>query len=195
MGPPPSPHLQQDTGVLHSTRPGPPSPREDPDWSVNWGETGARVPTAVALEGGRKKGPSTAHSTFTPPPGEHGTHSPLRKGREPLCPTCVCHEVSAHPQKSGVRGQRSAFPVGSASSAVLPAQKPHLGQQLGETHAADESTWGPPLGPHRGDSPRVTREPSSGRPRLFPRRAGGPTRAVNSSTVDSVSLAVVLEDP
>ena len=148
--PPPSPHLQQDTGVLHSTRPGPPSPREAPGWSVNWGETGARMPMAVALEGGGKKGPQ--HRSLHIHPTSRGARHPQssQKGREPLCPTCVCHEVSAHPQKSGVRGQRPTFPMGSASSAALPAQKPHLGQQSGETHAADESTWGPPLGPHRG---------------------------------------------
>ena len=63
------------------------------------------MPTAVALDGGGKKGPSTAHATFSPPPGEHGTHSPLRKGRGPLCPTCVCHEVSAHPRSLGSKGK------------------------------------------------------------------------------------------
>lgn len=148
---------------LHSTR----SPRSQrgPCWSMNWERPEPECPRPQPWPGVGRRAPAplTPHSPHLP-----GGTAPTSSQEGPwasLSNVCL-PEVSAHPQKSGVRGQRSAFPVGSAFSAALPTQKPHSGQRSGEkpsqTHPADDSTWGPPLGPHRG--------------RLAPGHRGAPVR-------------------
>ena len=90
---------------------------------------------------------------------------------------CVSARGVCPPPEVWGQREKVRLPVGSAFSATLPTQKPHLGQRSGEkpsqTHPTDDSTWGPPLGPCRGRLTPGHRGALVRTPRTLPPPGGG----------------------
>lgn len=148
------------------------------------GETGARMPKAAALAGGGKKGPSTSYSTFTPPPGGHGTH--VLSGRavglsvQRVSARAVFPPPEVWGQRAKVRLPRGVSTVGRSAHTEASFGSALGGEAVSDPPRRRQHLGSSPRAARGGDSPRVTGEPSSGRPGLFPRQAGRPSQGDSS---------------
>ena len=166
---------------LHSTR----SPRTQrgPCWSMNWERPEPECPRPQPWQGWEEG--SQHLSLHIHPTSREAWHPhPLRKGRGPLCPTCVCQRCLPTPRSLGSEGKGPPSPWGQRSRPLCPHRSLIWVSAWGRSRLRPTpQTTAPgvlPSGRAGGDSPRVTGEPSSGRPGLFPRRVGGPSQGDSS---------------